>query len=167
MRFMLIAILALTLAGCALFKGKNEPSAQAGQVMAYLDQGQDKAALALAEDMVRANPDDYSNYLILNTVHLAEKDLDAAQADNSKALEVFQARANTYPEKERGLREAKIRESMALTALIQAKEHQTDKAKLKELEAFYEEQVAKLKQLDQATYQHLLDLTGDTGKEGN
>jgi hypothetical protein len=98
---------------------------------------------------------------------LAAKDLDAAQADNAKALEVFLDRANTYPEKERGPREAKIRESMALTALIQAKANQTDKAKLKELEAFYEEQVAKLKQLDPETYQHLLNLTGDTGKQGN
>lgn len=165
-----LAALALTaaLAGCSLFSssgaGSQKPSPRQDAVLGYLDSGRPKAALVEADQLVAEAPDDYQSYLTRNAVQLVLRDNEAAQADNAKALQVFEANQGRYPEKERNYRLAKIHESMALTALV-ASRRATDPAARASLEAQYREHADTVRQLDEDTWKNLRGLAGESVPE--
>jgi hypothetical protein len=164
----LLLTLGLAPAGCSMFSGKDQPQPdKQDQVMEFLDAGKPKAALVSADELVAQAPDDYRSYLARNTVQIVLQDFAKAQADNDKALEVFEATKTRYPETERNYRLANIHESMALTALIASRRAQ-DEAERKRLEGVYEQQAAQVKELDEDTWKHLCGLIGkkvDQGKD--
>lgn len=151
---------AIVLCGCSVFSGaKKEPSGKELQVMEFLDAGRPKAALVVADELVAEAPEDYQSYLTRNAVHLVLHDYAKAQADNEKALEVYQATRSRYPEKERAYREAKIYENFALTALI-ASRRAGDEAERRKLEGQFAQYSEKVKALDEDIWKDLQGLTG-------
>lgn len=161
---MMLLVLSLSLSGCSLFSrdsgSKRDSSGKAEQVAAFLDAGRDKAALVVANELVAESPEDYQGYLTRNTVHLVMRDYPAARADNEKALEVYNAAQQRYPEKERSYRLAKIHESFALTALL-ASRRTADPAERKRLEAQFAEQSEIVRALDEETWKNLRGLAGE------
>ncbi|MFZ5427166.1 MAG: hypothetical protein ACOZEN_09330 [Thermodesulfobacteriota bacterium] len=155
---LLAALLSL---GCSTFSGRSQESGRSlqAEVLEYLDAGRPKAALAAADQLVLEAPDDYNSYLTRNAVHLVLRDFESARADNEKALSVFEANRDSYPEKERNYRQAKIHESMALTELV-ASRRARDSSERQALEARFREQAAKVKALDEETWKNLQGLTG-------
>jgi len=160
MRLILVAMLALAVSGCSMFGGsKPRQLTKQDRVLEFLDAGKPKAALVTADELVAEVPDDYQSYLTRNAVNLVLRDFPAASADNAKALQVYEANQGRYPQKERAYRLAKIRESFALTALL-ASRRATDPQERKRLEADFEEQAAKVKELDEETWINLRGITG-------
>lgn len=161
---MMLLVLGLSLSGCSMFSGdsgsKRDSSGKPEQVAAFLDAGRDKAALVVANEIVAESPDDYQSYLTRNTVYLVLRDYAAARADNDKALEVYNASPQRYPEKERSYRLAKIHESFALTALL-ASRRAADPAERKRLEAQFAEQSEIVRSLDEETWKNLRGLAGE------
>jgi len=161
---MMLLILGLSLSGCSLFSGdagsRRDSSGKPEQVAAFLDAGRDKAALVVANEIVAEAPEDYQSYLTRNTVYLVLRDYAAARADNDKALEVYNASQQRYPEKERSYRLAKIHESFALTALL-ASRRTADPAERKRLEAQFAEQSEIVRTLDEETWKNLRGLAGE------
>jgi len=154
-------IAAFFVCGCSLVSGpKKELSSKQLQVLEFLDAGRPKAALVTADQLVAESPEDYQSYLTRNAVHLVLRDYAQAQADNEKALEVFQAGSSRYPEKERNYRLAKIHESIALTALIASRRAQ-DPQERKRLEGLFSEQAEKVKALDEETWKNMRGLAGE------
>lgn len=169
MRILMISLLlGVSLSGCSMFSGDpgagRAPSGKAEQVAAFLDAGRDKAALVVANEMVAESPEDYQSYLTRNTVYLVLRDYAAARADNDKALEVFNASRQRYPEKERSYRLAKIHESFALTALL-ASRRTADPTERKRLAAQYAEHSEIVRTLDEETWKNLRGLAGETISE--
>lgn len=167
MTLLAIMILASILAqGCSTFSGKPQESGRSLQleVLEYLDAGRPKAALAAADQLVAQAPDDYNSYLTRNAVHIVLKDFESARSDNEKALSVYEAKRERYPEKERNYRQAKIHESMALTELV-ASRRARDSSERQALEARFREQAAKVKALDEDTWKNLQGLTGQAAGE--
>ncbi|KAF0232842.1 MAG: hypothetical protein FD177_2199 [Desulfovibrionaceae bacterium] len=161
---MMLLALSLSLSGCSMFSSdsssKRDLSGKPEQVAAFLDAGRDKAALVVANEIVAESPEDYQSYLTRNTVHLVLRDYAAARADNDKALEVYNASQQRYPEKERSYRLAKIHESFALTALL-ASRRTADPAERKRLEAQFAEQSEIVRTLDEETWKNLRGLAGE------
>lgn len=161
---MMLLVLGLPLTGCSMFSGdpasKRDSSGKPEQVAAFLDAGRDKAALVVANEIVAESPEDYQSYLTRNTVYLVLRDYAAARADNDKALEVYSASQQRYPEKERSYRLAKIHESFALTALL-ASRRSADPAERKRLEAQFAEQSEIVRTLDEETWKNLRGLAGE------
>uniref|UniRef100_A0A7C4AI54 Tetratricopeptide repeat protein n=1 Tax=Fundidesulfovibrio putealis TaxID=270496 RepID=A0A7C4AI54_9BACT len=167
-RLLPVLCLCLVLTGCSLFgsssSGVSAP-AQPGkreQVMEFLDAGRAKAALVVADELVRDEPDDYQNWLTRNAVRVVLRDYEGAQADNAKALEVFEATRNRFPQAQRNYRLAKIEESMALTALIASRRAESADKRL-ELEKAFELHAAKVKELDEELWNGLRVLSGKPG----
>jgi len=164
MNFLAALILAALLSqGCSAFSGRSPDSGSTLQleVLEYLDSGRPKAALAAADQLVVEAPDDYNSYLTRNAVHLVLRDFENARADNEKALRVFEANRDRYPQKERDYRLAKIHESMALTELV-ASRRARDASERKSLEDRFREEAAKVKALDEETWKNLQGLTGQS-----
>lgn len=161
MRILILSLCLTALCGgCSALSGSKSPHASTSQeVMLYLDQNRPKAALAAADELVAQAPEDYQSYLTRSAVHLVLRDYAQAQADNARALEVFTASAGRYPEKERGYRQAKIRESMALTALVASRRAQ-DPAERERLRKQFEAEAAQVKELDEDTWKNLRGLIG-------
>lgn len=161
---MMLLAFSLSLSGCSMFSSdsssKRDLSGKPEQVAAFLDAGRDKAALVVANEIVAESPEDYQSYLTRNTVHLVLRDYVAARADNDKALEVYNAAQQRYPEKERSYRLAKIHESFALTALL-ASRRTADPAERKRLEAQFAEQSEIVRTLDEETWKNLRGLAGE------
>ena len=158
-----IACLALIMAvsGCSVMSGgKREHSDKQLEVIEFLDAGRPKAALVVADELVTEAPGDYQSYLTRNTVSLVLHDYAQAQADNAKALEVFEASRDHYPENERNYRLAKIHESFALTALIASRKAQSPDER-KQLEELFSQHAQKVKELDEDTWKNLRGLTGE------
>ena len=157
-----VLTLAALLGGCSLFssgKGRSESPRQL-KVIEYLDAGRPKAALAEADDLVAEAPDDYQSFLTRNAVHLVLRDYEAAQADNARALEVYEAHKDRYSEKERNYRLAKIHESFALTALV-ASRRTADPELSARMEAQYRTHAETVRQLDEETWKNLRGLAGE------
>lgn len=162
MRILVTALLlaSVSLAGCSMFsKSRPETPTKKVQVMEFLDAGRPKAALPVADELVAEAPDDFQGYLTRNTVYLVLHDFDKARADNAKALEVFNASKNRYPEKEQNYLLAKIYESFALTALLASRAAPDEDAR-KRMEAEFVLNAQKVKELDEQTWNNLRGLTG-------
>jgi len=160
-----ILVAAFFLCSCSMVSGpKKEPSGKQLQVLEFLDAGRPKAALVTADQLVEQSPEDYQSYLTRNAVYLVLRDYAKAQADNEKALEVFQANPARYPEKERNYRLAKIHESFALTALI-ASRRASDPQERKRLEGLFGEHAEKVKALDEETWKNMRGLAGEKVEE--
>ena len=155
-----VLVMAVLVSGCsAALGGKSDQAARQGEVMAYLDQGRPKAALATADELVAQYPENYQHYLDRGAVYLVLREYSQAASDNLKALEVFGAGKDRYPAKERSYRLAKIHESMALTALV-ASRRTGDPAEKARLEKEYADNEAKVRELDEETWKNLRGLTG-------
>jgi hypothetical protein len=155
-------LLALALAGCSAVTGGKSPAAsKQAKVLELVDAGKAKAALVLADELVAEAPADYQSYLTRNTVRLVLRDYPGALEDCRKALDTFEAARTRYPAKELAVREAKIREGWALTALV-ASRRAAEAAEKKSLDAVFAEQSAKVKELDEETFKNLRGMAGES-----
>ncbi|GAB6038724.1 hypothetical protein JCM15519_32830 [Fundidesulfovibrio butyratiphilus] len=167
MRALLVVCTLIVLCSCSWASSKNaetETKQQKDKINEYLDMGRPKAALGVVDEMIAANPASYENYLTRNAVHLAMRDYDAARIDNEEALKAYKAQTNTFPEKERPVRLARIHESFALTALL-ASERAKDPQTKKNLEEEFRRHANTVRDLDEATYRHLRAMLGDTSRK--
>lgn len=158
----LCALFVLALAGCSAITGGKSPAAtKQAKILELVDAGKAKAALVLADELVAEAPADYQGYLTRNTVRLVLRDYPGALEDCKKALETFEASKSRYPAKDLAVREAKIRESWALTALVAAR-RASGAAEKRSLAAVFAEQSAKVKELDEETWKNLRGMAGES-----
>jgi len=156
----LVVILLLNLAGCvtaggiAFLKIKRIKTEDRDHVTALLDAHKSDEALTLADQMVAGAPDDYQGYTLRSTVHLALRQYDAAQADNVKALQLFEKNGDDSAKEPRAAIQAGIHENMALTALIAAR-RAPDDAQYQHWIKNFTEEAEKVKTLDKATWEHM------------
>ncbi len=127
------------------------------KINAYLDLGRNKAALALADELVRDTPNDYQSYLLRARIKSLLGDYEDALRDNDRAKTVFTANQKKYSKKQRNFRLAKIDENRAVTLyfwgpLLSSQTKQEAVARQFNLT------VERIKSRDKNVYRHLLGI---------
>jgi len=160
---LLCAVLCSCLSACA-GAAKQKPEGQGAeyldQVDEFVERGRYAAALALVDERVQREPDNYEQYLLRATVFTAMHQDDKALADLDAALAVFGRTQRNYPPKEQNPRLAGIHKDYALACYLAERRAEGEAAQ--KYHELFSVHAAQVKSLDQPTYLDLTIMIGQT-----
>lgn len=158
---MLCAVLGL----CACSGADKQKPAPRGddyleKVDAFVERGRYAAALALVEERVRLEPDNYEHYLLRSTIFTAMHQDDKALADLDAALAVFERTKRNYPPKEQNPRLAGIHKDYALACYLSERRAEGEAAQ--KYHELFTAHAAEVKRLDEPTFLRLSAMIGQS-----
>jgi tetratricopeptide (TPR) repeat protein len=146
-------------AGAAKQKPAADDNGYLDQIQEFVERGRYAAALALVDERIQREPDNYEQYLLRATVFTTMHQDDKALADLDYALAVFDRTHRNYPPKEQNPRLAGIHKDYALACYLAERRAEGQAAqKYRDLFTIH---AGLVKSLDAPTY---LDLTTMIGK---
>ena len=122
-----------------------------------------KQAQGAADELIARDPGNYEHYLLRARIYSALREYPKSVEDNENALQIFHDKVDKYKAEEQNVRLAKIYENLAFTYLA-AELNTKDEAKKKEFDGKFYEFLKKVKDHDQATFEHAVGILKELKK---